>query len=244
MRSITSRLSTILGSFFVALLVLTQFSQVKAGPGPVAVATAIISGTVVAAPTATPVAAPTATLVPTSTPSPIYEIRNGGFGVKDICDKSFWTIGNWYALSPPGRNCYITLGGKLGSVPGTTPITTTSYIEQTFIVDPTNPSLSFYLQPTSNKPGTAYPAQLVSLYDSTGALIYQKSRNSDTPEDCGFLFHQSLQGYGGQAVRLRISATVSPAPDAPTISTLSVDFDGFSWDCSGPTPDDAPPTRW
>jgi hypothetical protein len=231
MRSMTpSRLAKMLGCFFVAILLLAQFSHAQAGPGPVAVATATISGTVVAALTPTPV-------------PPTYGVINGGFGVNNICDKSYWSIDGSYTLSAPRGNCYVTLGGKLVSS-GSGPITATSYLEQTFIVNPSNPYLYFYLRPTSTNPALTYPAQTVSLYSSTGALIYQKSRNANNPDDCGFLFEQSLQGYGGQAVRLRISTTMSTVPGAPQGATLNVDFDGFSWDCSGPSPDDPPITRW
>ena len=225
MRSITtSRLLKTLSCFALALLALTQFSHAQAGPGPVSSATA----TVLPPPTATPVV--------------IYGLVNPGFGTSGGCHTKSWIGGGVFSAvsDAPNADCYATVGGRY-TIPNSTPVTSTSYLEQTFVVDPSAPVVSFYLQTTkSANQDPNYPAQTVSIYSSAGAVIYQKSRNHNGSE-C-FRFNYDLSNYAGQSVRLRVS-TMNPGTD-PNSVTMNID-DHLSWYCPGPQPEGSPgPGAW
>jgi hypothetical protein len=256
MRSlISSRVSTILGSFFVALLVLTQFSHAQAGPGPISVVTTVPLTPVAGAtstprPTSTPAATatprPTSTPVPTATSRPTYGVVNGSFGPDGNCSLAGWTTSGAVGLPNTAmtedQHCYATLQANVG----TSQDTAASSLEQGFLVDPAQPYLLFYVNPTSDLPDVDYPAQTISLYNSAGQVIYERSRNLHVAGQirCEFGFLYDLSAYAGQLVRLRISVKASTERGAPTNVSMKVDFDKYSWPCVDGGPDDAPPTRW
>jgi hypothetical protein len=244
MRSlISSRLSTILGCFLVAVLVLTQFSHAQAGPGPISVVTTVPL-TPVAGATATP--RPTSTPAPTATPRPTYGVVNRSFGPDGNCSLAGWTTSGTVGLPntviTEDQHCYAMLQANVG----TSQDTATSYLEQGFLVDPAQPDITFYVNPTSDLPDVDYPAQTISLYNSAGQVIYERSHNFhvDGKTMCNFGLSYDLSAYAGQLVRLRITVKASTERGAPTNVSMKVDFDKYSWPCEDGGPEEKPGGGW
>jgi len=201
-------------------------------------------------------------------------VVNGSFGTLPSCSLDSWTIsGSGYTVTQEDslyetRSCVAkisvttglddaSVGDKNVFAGRSATILSPQYkyatLEQRFLVtidDPRSPWLTFYIEPKSNSSGTAYMAQMISLYNSAGQLIYGKGRNTEDESE-GYRFYKfsyDLSAYAGQYVTLRVTSQLDPAMlGSPTAVSLKIDFDcpftntGF---CGDGNPGNQPPGAW